>query len=382
MIFKGRLNSSPSIDFRITGVSMNYLSIREVVLMLDEDQHDTVQVRMVGVPPRLATEMIGQPVYLSWVVGSNQHLFCGYVYSTNPIGKARAGLVNSSQIQEMHVVCLGASSIMRGKKVRTWTGMSVRELAKTFANDYMFSYSVPKDTFMMPNVLQDEKSDWQILVNMADTLGYSVNVHGTHLSIWDRTKYLARNSFYVEAKSQNTAGGRVYDAPGQILELEGLFEPNIVTVTAGIGSNNTSTGTVGPYARGTGSGRDVTPMYEYRKQVNTLNARMAEKIARAANKHTFPFSIRVTLTGVCGVIPGSILNIKDYNSYFDGLWCVTGVTQRAGADRFTTEIKAVRDTTDEDPVKLLPGYKLGVAPEPILRNGSWVSSKQYGETYA
>lgn len=382
MLFSGRLSSSPDISFLIDGVEMNYLSIRHIKLMLDEDQHDTVQVVLAGAPPRLVTQLGGSPVYMSWTVGARQHVFCGYVYATKPLGKTRRGLVNTSQIQELEVTCLGASSIMRGKKVRTWSGVTLNSLVQEMSKQYLFSYSIPKENLTLPNIVQSEKSDWEMLVQVADILGYSVNLHGTHLDIWERSKYLARRKFYCEAVSARNPTGRVYDGPGQILELHGFFEPNIVTVTSGISSDNSKTGVVGPYKRDTGSGKDVMPMYLYEKQINAVSTALAERVSRAANKHTFPYQITVTTTGICGVTPGSVMNIVDYNSYFDGLWCVTGVTQTAGKDRFVTEIKAVRDTTDEEAVNLPAGIKLGTPPNPLLRNKAWVSSKQFGETYA
>jgi hypothetical protein len=235
---------------------------------------------------------------------------------------------------------------------------------------------------VLPNIIQNEKSDWEMLVQVADTLGYSVNVHGTHLDIWERSKYLARRKFYCEALSARNPTGRVYDGPGQILELEGFFEPNIVTVTSGISSDNSKTGLVGPYKRETGSGKDVMPMYLYEKQINAVSTVLAERIARAANKHTFPYSVRVLTTGICGVTPGSVMNIVDYNSYFDGLWCVTGVTQTATKDRFMTEIRAVRDTTDEEIVRLPAGIPVATVPSPVLQNETWASAKQFGELYA
>lgn len=382
MLFSGRLSSTPDITFLIDGVEMNYLSVRSITLMLDEDQHDTVRVLMSGVPPRLVTELGGRPVYMSWTVGARQHVFCGYVYATKPIGKTRQGVVNTSQIQEMEITCLGSSSIMRGKKVRTWSGVTLKNLVHELSKQYLLSYSIPRDTITLPNIVQSEKSDWEMLVQVADMLGYSVNVHGTHLDIWERSQYLARRKFYCEAVSAQNPTGRVFDGPGQILELDGFFEPNIVTVTSGISSDNSKTGLVGPYKRNTGSGKDVMPMYRYEKQVNTISTLLAERIARAANKHTFPYGIRVVTTGICGVTPGSVMNVVDYNSYFDGLWCVTGVTQTAGRDRFVTEIKAVRDTTDEEVVKLPAGIKVSTPPNPLLRNETWVSAKQFGETYA
>lgn len=380
MIFKGRLPSSPTIRFIVDGVDLDYLTVQMLELSMDENMHDSAVATIAGLSPKLVTDMIGRPVSMTWEYGTLSHVFTGYVHNTVPTGKAKQGLVNNSPFQTAKVVCLGASSHMKGNKVRSWQNLTLPMLVQQLSRTYQFTYSVPKSTTVFPQLLQSGKTDWEFLVGVAGFLGFSVTMHGTHLTIWDRARYLARRSYYGEVNTARTALGRTYEAPGRLLEITGDFKQPDNTSASGIDPFGQSTGTIGPFALNTGAGRVVTNRYVNELPVSTPSVELAD-IAVSRNQ-SFPFSVQVVTSGMTGCIPGGIINIVDSDSYFDGLWCVTGVTQTANRDRYITKITAVKDSTNEDPVTLPPAQKFAEPPSPVLLGGSWASSKQLEETYA
>lgn len=382
MIFKGRLASTPSTNVVIDGVTLNYLSIQTVKLMLGEDKHDTLVLSISGVDPKLVTQMLQRPVFAQLAVGASTHTFCGYVYSTNPVSKSREGQINRSPLQNTEVICLGMSSALRGKKARTWQDVTLSRIVNELSKTYQFSYSIPQDFTVLPRILQSEESDWELLVRVADFLGFSVNLHGSHLSIWDRNTYLARRSFYAEAFPHSTVKAARFDQPGMILELYGNFEPVSVYVADGVDILNTPTGRIGPFPRSTGAGKEVQTLYVNQRPINSATIGLSERTIKGTRKHTYPYKVHLYMKGICGVTPGSILSIKDYDSYFDGYWCVTEVTQTLRRDQFLTEVHAVRDTTNELPPSLPPAIKVSPVPAPLLIGGVWRSAKQLEETYA
>jgi len=382
VIFRGRLASTPAVSVVVDGVSMNYFSIQTIKLLLDEDQHDSLILSISGLDPKLVTRMLQRPVFARWTWGANEHTFCGYVYSTHPVNKSVDGQVNRSPLQTTEVVCLGMSAALRGQRVRTWQDVTLPRMVGEFARQYQFSYSIPQDYTVIPRILQSGESDWEVLVRTADFLGFSVNLHGSHLSIWDRNTYLSRRSFYCEALSPTSPRSRQFDRPGYIYELRGDFLPNSVITATGVDITNGDTGRLGPFQRNTGAGKELTTVYTNQRQVNTSTIGLSERMVKGTRKHTYPFKADIHMRGICGVIPGSIVNIKEYDSYYDGFWCVTSVTQSISRDVFTTHVKVVRDSTNESPPRLPPVIKLARPPEPRLVKGSWTSSKQLAEIYA
>ena len=382
MIFKGRLQSSPTVRFIVDGVDLDYLTVQMLELSLDEGMHDSAVATIAGLSPKLVTEMIGRPVSMLWEYGALSHVFTGYVYSTVPTGKTRQGLVNNSPFQAAKVVCLGASSDMKGNKVRVWQDMTLPSLVKELSVTYHFSYSVPKEHTMFPQLIQSGKTDWEFLVEVADFLGYSVSLHGTHLTIWDRYRYLARRSYYGEVNSSKNAPGRTYDAPGRLLEITGDFKEHSHFSASAIAPSGQATGTLGPFTVNSGAGRNTINKYVNETSVSAPSMDIAEVAVIGMHKKSFPFSVQVLTSGMTGCIPGGIINIVDTGSYFDGLWCVTGVTQTLNRDRYITKITAIKDSTNQDPVTLPPAQKFAEPPPPVLLGGAWASSKQLEETYA
>jgi hypothetical protein len=382
VIFRGRLKSSPVIDVTFDGISMNYQSIGKVELMLDENKHDTLIVTIRGMSPRLLVEMINVPIKATWYVGSTGHTFIGYVYSVNPQTVSKEGLVNNSPFQRADVVCLGASSAMRGKQTRVWSDVSLNTIVSKIAEDYRISYSVPSVTPTFQRLFQDGKSDWEFLVNTCTDVGLSVTMHGTHLTLWDNVRYLARRSSYHEILSLRTPAARTVDAPGRILDFSASLKTNSGVVASGVDRSGTVFSSVGPYPANTGAGREATSTWVDTIPINFSEFDLADSVIRSANTRTFPFTAEATVTGIAGCIPGGIVNVVDFGSDIDGLWCVSGVKHVAMNDRFITKLSLASFTHNADPVDLPPSISLLEPPTSTLVEGSWVSSLMMSETYA
>lgn len=382
MIFRGRLKSSPVIDVTFDGISMNYQSIGKVELMLDENKHDTLVVTIRGMNPRLLVEMINIPVRATWYVGNQGHTFVGYVYSVNPHSITKEGLVNNSPFQTAEVVCLGASSAQRGKKTRVWSSVSLNTIVAQLADTYRISYSVPQDVPTFQRLIQDGKSDWEFLVKTCSDIGLSVTMHGTHLTLWDNIRYLARRPSYHEIISLRTPSARTIDVPGRILDFNASLKTNVGVDASGVDRSGAVFSNVGPYKANTGAGREATSPWVDTLPINISEYDAADAVIRAANTNTFPFTATATVTGIAGCIPGGVINIVDFGSDIDGLWCVSGVKHTAMNDRFITQLSIASFTYNADPVDLPPAIPLAEPPSSALVNGSWVASVMMSETYA
>ena len=367
MIFRGIKANSPYIDIAIDGVALDYASIKELELSLEENSHDMLKVQFAGLGPKVMVSMLNRPVQLTWRFSAAKHVFTGYVFSVKPTTNTRQGLVNGSPFQTADVICMGSSSVLRGKKTRIWEKVTLANIVKELSNTYRFTFSIPNDSSTFPRVIQSEESDWEFLVRVASALGYYANMHGTHLVLWDRTRYLARRASYGEVLSFKDSTARTIDRPGVIIDMDASYELPSSSTASGIDSAGNRTGNIGPFSNNTGAGYEVNHLFNNELFLNTTSVGLANAVVRSDNIASKPFVARVLTQGLTGCLPGGIIRMDSYGSDTDGLWCIMSVKQRAIRDRFTSELILTRESTNDSPVNLPPEQFFAEVPDPVLR---------------
>lgn len=385
MIFRTHNATSPTVNISFDGVAVDYLSIVQIQLELTENQHDLVRIKMAGIPPTAITDYIDAPVSVSWSQGAASNKFVGYVVYIEPEYKNNQGMVNNSPFQSATIYCVGASFDMRGKKATFWENTSLQDIVSKLADEYRYSYSIPVDTFKFFRLAQDGRSDWEFLVDVADSLGYSVTAHGTHLHVFDRYKALGRSISY---NVLDTIGKSLESTirPGLILSFKGSFGKVTPTGT----SNDDDISSVDnrgklvaatTKSRDSGSGRPIKSRFTDQISMSLVSSDYAERYLEARARKKFPFSARVELSGTSGIKPGGIVNVDKFNAKFDGLWYVSGVTHTITLDKFSTELLIIRDSTNDDPFRITPVKSVGEVPDPVLRESYWGASTQMEEIY-
>lgn len=385
MIFHSQSPISPTVNIAFDGVSVNYLSINKIELDLSENQHDLVRITMGGIPPEAITDYVNAPVTVSWYQGSSGHEFRGYVVYTEPVYENNSGVINKSPFQLTTLYCFGASFDMRGKHADLWENISMKSLVKDIADRYQYSYSVPNDDFFFYRRTQDGISDWEFLVEIADAMGYSMTVHGTHIHVFDRYKAIGRQISYHVLKTASTKNPLRVE-PGVILTFNGVFgqvTPAGTSNTDDIQSldnegNLISAQTV---SRSSGSGKTIPSRFTDQISVSITSPDYVTRHLEARAKHRFPFAARVELTGTAGIKPGGIVSIDGFNGKFDGLWYVTKAIHRLTLDKYFTELELLRDSTNDEAFRITPVKRMGEVPESNLREGVWKASTQMEDIY-
>lgn len=380
MIVQSGNQLSPKVMFELNGVEVNYFSINQITLDLEENKHDTLTFTMSGIPHKAITDYEGAAVRFSLSSGSGRtHLFNGYVLYVEPEYDIRAPAINESFFYTAKIVCFGASVSMKTVRQRVWENTTIYKLGQEIAKNYKFSIDVLKDDFVIPRIVQASESDWEFLKRVCDTYGYSFSVHGTHLHIWDPFKAIGRRPSYEKLTPVNAVTNTI---PGSILKLTGTF--GTLTTdgsgyryqlssfdSAGTIVDNKETGSIVGW-----SGKEDTPLYSTILTESATSVGEARKIIGAKRRRSFPFNARVEIAAGSGIVPGGIVEVAGYKSGIDGLWYVRSVRHNIGGTTYTTELEICKDHNTDGSFIKPPTQLADTPPESVFVDNSWKASKE------
>jgi len=383
MIRKNPYGLSPNIELSINAAQVDYQALNRLEVELTENQHDVLFVHLAGIPTQAITDYQNTGVLLHFDTGTSYSFdFTGYITDVRPESQTSMGLVNDSPFQNSILVCLGASYAMRGPKSRVWQNASLADVAKEFAQVYRFSLDIPKDTTVYAPMVQAQESDWQFLVRYCKMLGYSVNVHGTHIHIYDPYRAADRATSVHRLVTMRQSKGDTTPAPGQISEFKGSFSEHhqdgqykntVVTVRQG----NTEFDVTSQEIRG-GTG---APRYENRINEYVDSYAQAVRTIDAASKHWYDYEASVVVSGVAGCVPGGVVYLDNYNSGFDGLWYVTEAKHSISSGAFISTLQLARNK-DSQLVTFQNTQSFLPPPRSRLMGSSWEAVKGAVREYA
>jgi len=376
MIVKSPVGATPKVDMAIGGVPVDYNTIYAVELLLEENQHDMLVFEVSGIPPRAITDYYGQPVKVEIDSGGKLfQKFVGYVEDIRPVSRTSAGLMNHSPFQDAKIVCMGASYNMRGSTSRSWHGYKLSGVARDLANKHRFSVDVPTDDYVNDSLVQTNESDWQFLTRYATQLGYRVNMHGTHLHIYDPQSALSRQSFYYNLSSLISSSTRFNPHPGHILEFSGTFSRRNIdrsykeSEIAVLGKDNSVYNLKSTML----SNSNGTNRFPNRIGALAYSLGEANRRLRAEDRAKHDYYADVSVIGLAGCVPGAVLKLDKYDAEFDGYWYVKSVKHRIHTDAFITDLRLAKNMKSE---LVFDGTRpFQPPPDSEYQRGSWVSKK-------
>jgi phage protein D len=384
MIRKNVFGVSPDLEIVVGDVPVNYDSIGLVELHLSENQHDMLILRMVGLPSRAMVEYRNKGVRVRIDTGASyKQEFYGYVRDIRPVALASNGFVNNSPFQEVDLICLGASYSMRSKRSQNWSNYRISDIAADYCNKYRFSLDTLSPPPLNTLLAQTNESDWKFLVRYANKLGLSVNVHGTHMHIYDPFQAVSRATSYHKLLTVTKTRGGLQPSPGQVMEFrasisqryaDGQYIDTIVTVASD---------DYEPY--------DVTTkelerpdngkvFYQNRISEYANNYDQATRIIDSTNKQDYDFYATVTCLGLAGCVPGGVVDLDEYDSEFDGLWYVQSVKHTIHSSAFLTELQLARNLNSQLVPTNIQAFRS--PPKPVFIDGAWVTSTRLINEYS
>lgn len=386
MIFRSQNPTSPTVDITINNVYVDYTRIVQIELELSENKHDLVKIVMAGIPPMAITDYVHAPVSLSWFQNAMGNDFKGYVVFVDPEYKNNQGVVNNSPFQLTTLYCFGVSYDMKAKVTKSWEASTLQQIVKELSDKYQYSYSIPEDSYVFPRLVQSEESDWEFLVRICHYLGYSVTMHETMIHIFDRYKSIGRQiSMHLLESPASSSDLKV--RPGRILSFKGTFGNVTLTSTSNdevVTSLNSSGKMVTreTVSRDSGFGRELSARFKDQLATNLVSDGSAETMLAARARHKFPYEATIDLTGTAGIRPGGIVDVRKFNSNFDGLWYVSSVCHTITFDKFFSQVTVLRDSTSDDPFKIRYITSLKDYPESVVKDNYWCSKTLFSELYA
>ena len=374
MIGKTYAGVDASLDLTINGVAVNYDSIVNLNFEVTESLHDYACVEIAGIPTRAITDYQGASVRFVAQTGPKfKHEFYGVIHVVEPVAVARHGLVNGFPFQGAKLHCFGTSHRMRGKKSKVWEKATVMDMAESLADTYGFSLAVPNVKLAATRYVQTAESDWSAIVNYSAMHGLRVNVHGTHMHIYDPMKALSRN------RSLHKLAHRGIKAhPGKIVEFKGRFGRE-----AADGTYYDVVVPVMGQAEFAARSSDVLGTSGAQFDTQVLDAvdsyAEARRIIQAEARDHYDWHADVEVDGLAGCYPGGIVDVSDYGGEFDGFWYVKSVKHNINTNVFATHLSLSRNVSEPLRSSTTAAYQ---PPPPVeMKNGVWKASKKKVTVY-
>lgn len=163
----------PSLDAKAS-----YIDIHQ-----KQYSHDVVQITFSRTAEKWFKDIpTGLPVKIVWRVQSKVREWVGYV---SHVDKVIQGSLN----QPMVIHCVGASYPLKETTTRTFSNMTVPEVARTICSEFGLELSADSHPIRFSQLVIAGQSYWSWLVSQAKRIGYTLYMDGTtmHLKRFDRT---------------------------------------------------------------------------------------------------------------------------------------------------------------------------------------------------
>lgn len=384
MIVRGVGGVSPSFEFAIDGVPVDYTSLSSIEIGMSENHHDILRVTMSGLPVEAVEDYRNRTVLLDINTGPNySEKFVGYVQSVNPKSTTAHGTVNYSLFQTAEVVAMGASYEMRGSRSHVWEGYSLHDLATHLARRHHLSVSVPHSANVYERMVQTEESDWQFLVRIADQMGYRVTCHGTHIHVFDPFQATSRNISQHKLLTRTNTGPSDRLVPGMVQEFslsardeyaDGDYKDTIVTVMSPDGSSvpfDVSTSEI--------MGKDRPARFQNRLAHPVDNYGEAVRMIKSVGKDQHDMEAEVKCVSMLGCRPGGIVYIDGYGASLDGMWYVSEVEHRVHEAQAQTTLKINKNRNSD--LEEAVGPSLIKVPDSFFDGTIWRTNKEVYNVY-
>lgn len=385
MIFRNAYGNAPILQVNVTGGIVPDNQVVAVELNMAENKHDMAIITYSGFPGLAVTEYIGLPVSIN--LGNNETniiTFVGYVAYVDIEANTRMGVVNESLIQAARVVCFGSSYEMKQIKSKVHIDTTLPKLVSELAKKYKLSYSIPNNPYTFKIIEQPGISDWELLVNTANSIGYYVLVSGTHIHVYDAFSPYFRSS---PATLLTSISESLDQTPGAIYEFKGTFgdvTPDGELANWSLRSFDVLKKEIkvnSADSRKSGLGKTRTPRFTHELSLNAVSQDALKQYANRYAKQGFPMNANVSVMGVSSALPGRLARVSKYDSKFDGYWLISEVNHMVNPAHFVTTLKLKTDATNDIGLQPIPGSVYREPPQSILSNNRWVSSREFSYVY-
>ena len=326
---------------------------RSITIIQDMNMHDRVEIRYRNIPAALFTALkTGVAIEITWKNDKSSGKIWGYVTRVSTP-------VQQRQYREVIVKCVGSSYPLKERDSKVWINKTASEIAIEIAKKANLKPVVTPHTTRFTQQSLSGQSYWEKLRELANLIGYGVQVSGTELHFHPIDKMI--NQFMtvmpvMAIKDQLTSPSNYYNAPtldafhpkiedynemSQNLRTENSVS-GVDPVTGKVYSSKTSPNNVGKSLRK--NTRD--PLFAQKKTTTVINSSaMAKALSEAASQlGRFTISAPGTGQGDPRVAPWRTVEVRGTGDNSDGFWIVQKVEHYLHADgRYQMEFTFLSD---------------------------------------
>jgi phage protein D len=327
---QSRLSSYYSIsypDFPSIEIQPN-----EVVLHQEMGKHDILELRYTLLTPFILKALkTGTPIQLTWKNDKVSGNFFGYTTIVSlPI--------KYQDYQETKIQCVGTSYPLKESSFKVWTNKTASQIAIELAKKAKLKPMVTPHKTIFTQQSLSGKSYWEKLNELAETIGYGMQVSGTELHFHPIDKMINQfmttipvlysdNSFVSPFNNFNAPTLDAFEAHiGDYLETSGELKrsTNVVTgvdpVTGKVYSSTTSPNKVGKSIRTT----TKDPLFIKNRTNTVVNSSAMAKTLSEAVSHLGRLSIpgKGKAQGDPRIAPWRTVEVQGTQGGGDGFWVI------------------------------------------------------------
>ena len=132
-----------------------------------EFQHDLISCATRGMPADFLAANLDRPAMFEWrSAGGFSEVVCGFAKVLSP----HANRLTPGEQASVRI--FGTTYAMRKGTGRTWTDVWYPHVARDITEQYQFGIEFDEEKLWKRTVMQGDRSDWQLLADLAHELGY------------------------------------------------------------------------------------------------------------------------------------------------------------------------------------------------------------------
>jgi|688.fasta_scaffold295040_2 phage protein D len=304
----------------------------EVVLHQEMGKHDILELRYTLLTPFILKALkTGTPIQLTWKNDKVSGNFFGYTTIVSlPI--------KYQDYQETKIQCVGTSYPLKESSFKVWTNKTASQIAIELAKKAKLKPMVTPHKTIFTQQSLSGKSYWEKLNELAETIGYGMQVSGTELHFHPIDKMINQfmttipvlysdNSFVSPFNNFNAPTLDAFEAHiGDYLETSGELKrsTNVVTgvdpVTGKVYSSTTSPNKVGKSIRTT----TKDPLFIKNRTNTVVNSSAMAKTLSEAVSHLGRLSIpgKGKAQGDPRIAPWRTVEVQGTQGGGDGFWVI------------------------------------------------------------
>lgn len=329
---------APSLRVLFPGVLLDPFRTVSATLVQESMTHDVLKLKVAGQSFHPLAQ--GAPVHFEWKSTRGRGVWCGYVHRVDPSFR-KVG-------SETEILCVGLSYPLMSTGVDTWAGVKAGDVVKDIARMFRLTADVEDHPMVFPQISQAGDTYWQLLVRLADQLGYVVLMDGAAIVFRSRST-LARNwrpqALDLRFDKRATSATEVLSFAPRV----GAFNPTDggyrYATTSGVDavSGTVTHAATGTRRHGMFPGNIARPVS--RVATSAMEARSAT--AAAQDVARYPLRARLTSVGDPHIRPERYINVRGVDAPY--LWLVRKVEHEFTVDKYASISELISDGANPPP---------------------------------